>query len=191
VPADPDSSPLSLRSPPATPPAFRNASKPTAGELLKNDWEAANKEDQIQDVVEIMVQGLTELETQGRKNQRGWYAKIRPIVQTTGTGKSKLVERLGEELYTLRLVLRKPMEIAFPPRDKAVSELLVSTADDENNDIHPEVYDVLLLRKNKYFEKENKDEQDRKREEIKPLAKLVWYHAVVAGFLEAAFEYGV
>ena len=83
------------------------------------------------------------------------------------------------------------MEIAFPPRDKAVSELLVSTNDDENNDIHPEVYDVLLLKKNKYFHKENKDEQDRKREEIKPLAKLVWYHAVVAGFLEAAFEYGV
>ena len=69
--------------------------------------------------------------------------------------------------------------------------MLILTTNNKSNDIHPKVYYVLLLKKNKYFQKESKDEQDRKREEIKPLAKLVWYHAIVAGFLEAAFEYGV
>jgi len=56
---------------------------------------------------------------------QGQYAKTLDIVQSSGTGKSRLVSEMAKKLMSITFVLRKPGETGFPPGDTEVFNYLL------------------------------------------------------------------
>jgi hypothetical protein len=54
-----------------------------------------------------------------------FYAKTIPIIQSSGTGKSRLVDELGKEFLTVSFVLRHPGDdVTWPPGDHEITKFL-------------------------------------------------------------------
>jgi hypothetical protein len=63
------------------------------------------------------------------KNQKkniGHYAKTIDIVQSSGMGKSRLVDEMAKNVMTISFVLRKPGQTGFPPGDKEVLDFVLA-----------------------------------------------------------------
>ena len=54
-----------------------------------------------------------------------YYAKTIPIIQSSGTGKSRLLDEIGKEFLTMTFILRRPMEDGYPPGDSEITMFLI------------------------------------------------------------------
>ena len=52
------------------------------------------------------------------------YAKTMPIIQSSGTGKSRLLDEISKEFLTMSFVLRHPAEDGYPPGDPEITKIL-------------------------------------------------------------------
>ncbi|KAG6876815.1 hypothetical protein C0992_011653 [Termitomyces sp. T32_za158] len=62
----------------------------------------------------------------------GCSARAIPIVQSSGTGKSRMVDQLAKDMLVIPLNLRPPQSRGFPPRDPEIQSYL-SVSGTENN----------------------------------------------------------
>ena len=53
-----------------------------------------------------------------------YYGKTIPIIQSSGTGKSRLLDEISKEFLTVNFVLRRRGENGFPPGDYEITEFL-------------------------------------------------------------------
>ena len=134
--------------------------------LLKNrDWYRAVKsllppgsaeDDTIHAVVSQLRQHWTD-EYQGQSlaalmdklsdaehnwGEQRFYAKTFNIIQSSGTGKSRLVAELGKEIMTLSFALRKKGETGFPPGDNEIYKFLRSPSG-SNSEVHARAISLL------------------------------------------------
>lgn len=58
---------------------------------------------------------------------KGLYAKIIPIIQSSGTGRSRLVDELGKEFLSISFVLRLNGESGYPPGDPEITKFIRQT----------------------------------------------------------------
>ncbi|KAF8510600.1 hypothetical protein JB92DRAFT_2727559 [Gautieria morchelliformis] len=63
------------------------------------------------------------------------YAKVMPVVQSSGTGKSRMLTELGKMVFTLPVCLRAPSDTGYPPSDKAVYEYFTELGYNVNHDL--------------------------------------------------------
>ncbi|RPA80219.1 hypothetical protein BJ508DRAFT_327532 [Ascobolus immersus RN42] len=59
------------------------------------------------------------------KNEFGLFAKILAIYNSSGVGKSRLVDKLGEETLVISFTFRLAGEIGFPPGDDEITDRLL------------------------------------------------------------------
>ena len=59
-----------------------------------------------------------------REFQSNTYAKMIPIIQSSGTGKSRLLDEISKEFLSISFVLRHPGENGFPPGDYEITTFL-------------------------------------------------------------------
>lgn len=59
-----------------------------------------------------------------REFKSNFYAKMIPIIQSSGTGKSRLMDEIGKEFLSISFVLRHPGQDGFPPGDHEVTTFL-------------------------------------------------------------------
>ena len=57
------------------------------------------------------------------------YAKTMPIIQSSGTGKSRLLDEISKEFLTISFILRRPMEDGYPPGDPEITTFLTDMLD--------------------------------------------------------------
>ncbi|KAF8544882.1 hypothetical protein BDD12DRAFT_813746 [Trichophaea hybrida] len=57
-------------------------------------------------------------------SHNNYYAKIMPILQSSGTGKSRLINELGNDVLSMSFTLRENGETGFPPGDLEVTKYL-------------------------------------------------------------------
>ena len=60
-----------------------------------------------------------------KNTNAGHYAKTINIVQSSGTGKSRLVSEMARKVMTITFVLRLPGETGFPPGDSGVLDFIL------------------------------------------------------------------
>jgi hypothetical protein len=53
-----------------------------------------------------------------------YYAKVMPIIQSSGTGKSRLLDEMSKEFLTISFTLRGLKDYGFPPADHEVTGFL-------------------------------------------------------------------
>jgi len=66
----------------------------------------------------------------------GHYAKTIDIVQSSGTGKSRLVSEMAKKVWTISFVLRLPGETSFPPGDKGILDFVLAGNSNGIQDAH-------------------------------------------------------
>lgn len=69
-------------------------------------------------------------------NQDDYYPKAFDIIQSSGTGKSRLVSELGKHVLSVCFVLRKPGETGFPPGDPEIFSFLMEGDGHNRKDAH-------------------------------------------------------
>jgi hypothetical protein len=58
-----------------------------------------------------------------------YYSKTIPIIQSSGTGKSRLLDEISKEFLTTCFVLRHRGDDGYPPGDPEVTEFLIGPVD--------------------------------------------------------------
>jgi len=53
-----------------------------------------------------------------------YYGKTMSIIQSSGTGKSRLLDEISKEFLTISFILRRPMEDGYPPGDPEITAFL-------------------------------------------------------------------
>jgi hypothetical protein len=62
-----------------------------------------------------------------------FYSKSITIIQSSGTGKSRLLDELGKEFLTISFTLRRPSnDISWPPGDSEITNFLTKPPDYEH-----------------------------------------------------------
>ena len=64
-----------------------------------------------------------------------YYAKIIPVIQSSGMGKSRLLSEFGKTTLSVYYTIRKPDETGYPPGDKSIRKLLSEQKDDEKSNL--------------------------------------------------------
>ncbi|KAH8116528.1 hypothetical protein DFH11DRAFT_1742176 [Phellopilus nigrolimitatus] len=77
------------------------------------------------------------------------YANFCPIIQSSGTGKSRVVDQLGRTHFILPICLRDPKTTGFPPADNSIRNFLTngSTCTKLQAEKHVEAFLSALFRK--------------------------------------------
>jgi hypothetical protein len=63
------------------------------------------------------------------------YAKIIPVIQSSGMGKSRLLSEFDKTTLSVYYTTRKPDETGYPPGDKSIRKLLSEQKDDEKSNL--------------------------------------------------------
>jgi hypothetical protein len=58
-----------------------------------------------------------------------YYSKTIPIIQSSGTGKSRLLDEISKEFISICFVLRHRDDDGYPPGDPKVTEFLIGPVD--------------------------------------------------------------
>lgn len=96
-----------------------------------------------------------------------YYSKVLPIIQSSGTGKSRLADEYGRTCPMMTYVLRERNADGFSPSDREVYQFMLS-------------YPKMVLEN--YLESpESCTIQER-------MLDCIWCHAVAIGILQATFE---
>ena len=86
---------------------------------LQRDWE----DEYLGDSHHVLRRFLqAEENTNFLKNR---YAKVIPIIQTSGMGKSQLVSEISKEYLTISFVLRRDLYSGYPFGDPEVTDFLL------------------------------------------------------------------
>ena len=109
--------------------AMPNIDRPTVKALIAKIWERIHQERANKETVQLFRHSLVQYEARYRASTfenrlPEWYSRARPIIQSTGSGKSSLTYALSDSLYTARFTIRKREDQAFPPRDPKILEWL-------------------------------------------------------------------
>lgn len=72
-----------------------------------------------------------------------YYAKIIPVIQSSGMGKSRLIDQLSKEHVGLSYVLRSNGESGYPPGDVEVTRFLLSFPHNDIVDAHSRMLALL------------------------------------------------
>jgi len=76
--------------------------------------------------------------------EQEYYAKTFCIVQSSGTGKSRLIEEFGKGVMTMSFALRKEGDTGFPPGDEEIYKFLSSPfSRSVNLEIHARAISLL------------------------------------------------
>jgi len=59
------------------------------------------------------------------------YVKMIPVIQSSGTGKSRLMDEISKDFLSVSFVLRHPGEDGFPPGDTEITGFLTRPFDTE------------------------------------------------------------
>ena len=57
------------------------------------------------------------------------YSKTIPIIQSSGTGKSHLLDEISKDFLTVTFVLKLQGEAGYPPGDQEIMEFLIGASD--------------------------------------------------------------
>jgi hypothetical protein len=71
------------------------------------------------------------------------YAKYMPIVQSSGAGKSRLVDEYGKRAVAIIFTLRRGQQGGYPPGDIEVTEFLHAKERDEQAPVHATTVSLL------------------------------------------------
>ena len=74
----------------------------------------------------LLIKRLTCLEKETKIRDYRLYSKSFDIIQSSGTGKSRLISELGKYIMTLSFVFRKKGETGFPFGDPEVYNFLIA-----------------------------------------------------------------
>lgn len=86
---------------------------------LSRDWKRPFRGDAVN-----LLRGLLLDEEEAFEKDK-FYAKSITIIQSSGTGKSRLVDELGKEFLTISFALRRPTDdITWPPGDPEITDFL-------------------------------------------------------------------
>jgi len=85
---------------------------------LHNDWRCPF----LGDSLAVLKDLLLHREKEFQKDTT--YGKTIPIIQSSGTGKSRLLDEISKEFLTVNFVLRRRGENGFPPGDYEITEFL-------------------------------------------------------------------
>lgn len=107
-----------------------------------------------------------------QESSREFYSKAIHLLQSSGTGKSRLAHEYGNIVPMVTFVIREPTHSAFPPSDEPVFNFLRS---------HPNPMDKEQLER-------SPRSRETATETIKDRANRVWFHALAIGILQATFE---
>jgi hypothetical protein len=92
--------------------------------VLSGDW----KRPFWGDSVELLKALLLDEERVFQRDE--FYAKSLTIIQSSGTGKSRLLDELSKELLTISFALRHPHKDAgWPPGDHEITHFLTCSTD--------------------------------------------------------------
>jgi hypothetical protein len=64
-----------------------------------------------------------------------YYAKIIPVIQSSGMGKSRLLSEFGKTILSVYYTTRKPDETGYPPGDTSIRKLLSEQKDDKKSNL--------------------------------------------------------
>jgi hypothetical protein len=64
-----------------------------------------------------------------------YYAKIIPVIQSSGMGESRLLTEFGKTTLSVYYTTRKSDETGYPPGDKSIRKLLSEQKDDEKSNL--------------------------------------------------------
>lgn len=95
---------------------------------LYDDWNAkfyGSAPDALKEQINVGESGATNL-----------YAKTIPIIQSSGTGKSRLVDELSKEFLTISFVFRSNGETGYPPGDPEITKFTAVDRTHTLCDIH-------------------------------------------------------
>jgi hypothetical protein len=72
------------------------------------------------------------LDQEGIFQKDKFYAKSMTIIQSSGTGKSRLLDELSKELLTISFALRHPhKDVGWPPGDHEITNFLTGSTEYE------------------------------------------------------------
>ncbi|KAF8327857.1 hypothetical protein F5887DRAFT_924568 [Amanita rubescens] len=73
--------------------------------------------------------------------ERPLYAKAISVVQSSGTGKSRMLTEVGKQMFTLPVCLRKSSDIGYPPGDEPVVKFFSTLS--RENDLSPTAHAAI------------------------------------------------
>ena len=76
------------------------------------------------DALNAIKERLNRYEIAQQERSLAYYAKYITIIQSSGTGKSRLVDQLSKEFFTIGLTLRNANERGYPPGDVEILKFL-------------------------------------------------------------------
>ncbi|KAF8494140.1 hypothetical protein F5888DRAFT_1848288 [Russula emetica] len=113
---------------------------PTRGLATKDAWGGKYKGDLADVLRETIADYLFK--------DRTPYARLTTVVNSSGTGKSRMVDQLGTEIITVPMCLRQGRRQGFPPLDMELRDWLVSGLGDRatvQKRLHGFIYSLLMV----------------------------------------------
>jgi hypothetical protein len=130
---------------------------------LQKDW----KNDYFPDSLNALQSLIREYQTLALGD---YYARTLVLVQSSGMGKSRLVDSFGQECPMINFILREEEATGFPPADPEILSFLRKKPPPDKMNITPAT-----------SSSETSEFQER-------VAAVAWNHALAAALLQASFE---
>src|SRR5438874_8835159 len=94
-----------------------------------NDWKGEFRGNAV-NVLKTLIQDENRM-----FDKKSYYARILPIIQSSGMGKSRLLDEVSKEFLTVSFSLRRPKETGCPPGYPTVRSFLTNgpRKDEEHN----------------------------------------------------------
>jgi hypothetical protein len=115
-------------------------SNPITADATTGAWDGAFKGDLAGVLFDTIADYLSK--------DRTPYARLTTVVNSSGTGKSRMVDRLGTETVTVPMCIRQTRREGFPPVDRALRDWLVSETGDRRSvrkRLHGFTYSLLKI----------------------------------------------
>lgn len=110
------------------------------------------------------------IEVHEKEGFSAYYARTMVFVQSSGTGKSRLVDEFGQTCPMINFLLSR--QDTFPPADTEALALLLSPLRQE--------YRTTSLKSERYRKMPERQASES--------VDVMWNHSIAVGFLQAAFE---
>ena len=136
-------------------------------EFLQKDWKVPYYPDSL-DALKDYIQHYEQL----IEAENAYYGKIVSFIQSSGMGKSRLVDAFGEKCPMINLVLRKEGSTGYPPSDGEIVSLVTRQA----------VETQQLVIDNSPSSKGRGGNFSKRRRAV------VWNHSLAMGLVQACLE---
>ena len=121
---------------------------------LHNDWRGAFLGDSLAVLKDLLLRREKEFQRDST------YGKTIPIIQSSGTGKSRLLDEISKQFLTISFVLRRPSQDGYPPGDTEITTFLTDliyflSQSDWGTELHARAVTLLMTAFTQCKEKEN------------------------------------